>query len=111
MLAHGVPIGRSSNIELRNMHTTYAVTWYVVPATTCLGSQILKLTSYIPIRFSLAAVTAILWYRLAITRARLIPITGRVERPKYTDVARGPFLANVSQASAKGDTVGETCVR
>lgn len=28
-LAHGEPIGRSSNIELRNMHRTYAVTWSV----------------------------------------------------------------------------------
>ena len=29
LLASGVPIGRSTNIELRNMHLTYAITWCV----------------------------------------------------------------------------------
>lgn len=28
-MALGEPIGRSSHIELRNMHLTYAITWFV----------------------------------------------------------------------------------
>jgi cytochrome oxidase assembly protein ShyY1 len=29
MISTGVPVGRPSQIELRNMHGTYAVTWWV----------------------------------------------------------------------------------
>ncbi|KAG8697287.1 surf-like protein [Ceratobasidium sp. 395] len=32
--AHGIPIGRSPEIELRNMHATYAATWYSLSAAT-----------------------------------------------------------------------------
>lgn len=28
MISHGIPLGRAPTIELRNMHATYAVTWY-----------------------------------------------------------------------------------
>ncbi|KAF8516116.1 glycosyl hydrolase family 85-domain-containing protein [Hysterangium stoloniferum] len=31
MISHGIPVGRSSEIELRNMHATYALTWFAVP--------------------------------------------------------------------------------
>jgi len=34
MLADGTPIGRSRNIELRNMHATYAITWYSLSVAT-----------------------------------------------------------------------------
>ncbi|KAF8329119.1 SURF1 family-domain-containing protein [Cantharellus anzutake] len=34
MLAEGIPIGRSPNIELRNMHATYAITWYSLSVAT-----------------------------------------------------------------------------
>jgi len=34
MLQHGVPIGRSATIELRNMHATYAITWFTLSAAT-----------------------------------------------------------------------------
>ena len=29
LISHGVPVGRSGEIELRNMHATYALTWLV----------------------------------------------------------------------------------
>ncbi|KAG8707587.1 surf-like protein [Ceratobasidium sp. 394] len=32
--AHGIPIGRSPEIELRDMHATYAATWYSLSAAT-----------------------------------------------------------------------------
>ncbi|KAF8600346.1 SURF1-domain-containing protein [Ceratobasidium sp. AG-I] len=32
--AHGIPIGRPPEIELRNMHATYAATWYSLSAAT-----------------------------------------------------------------------------
>lgn len=34
MMNHGVPVGRAPTIELRNMHATYAVTWYALSAAT-----------------------------------------------------------------------------
>jgi len=33
-IALGIPVGRSSEIELRNQHATYAVTWYSLSAAT-----------------------------------------------------------------------------
>ncbi|GAA99858.1 uncharacterized protein L969DRAFT_84203 [Mixia osmundae IAM 14324] len=33
-LQRGIPVGRSATIELRNMHATYAVTWYALSAIT-----------------------------------------------------------------------------
>ncbi|KEP48969.1 cytochrome oxidase assembly protein Shy1 [Rhizoctonia solani 123E] len=32
--SHGIPIGRPPDIELRNMHATYAATWYSLSAAT-----------------------------------------------------------------------------
>ncbi|KAK9897312.1 SURF1-domain-containing protein [Cystobasidium minutum MCA 4210] len=34
MVNHGIPLGRAPTIELRNMHATYAVTWYALSAAT-----------------------------------------------------------------------------
>ncbi|KAF9508249.1 hypothetical protein BS47DRAFT_1350563 [Hydnum rufescens UP504] len=33
-VAAGVPVGRVPNVELRNMHATYAITWYSLSAAT-----------------------------------------------------------------------------
>lgn len=30
-MAQGIPVGRPPVVELRNMHATYAATWYVCP--------------------------------------------------------------------------------
>lgn len=43
LLAHGEPIGRSTDIELRNMHLTYAITWFTLGiATTALGVKMIR---------------------------------------------------------------------
>ncbi|KAL7004757.1 surf-like protein [Cystobasidiomycetes sp. EMM_F5] len=34
MISHGVPLGRAPTIELRNMHATYAITWYSLSFAT-----------------------------------------------------------------------------
>jgi surfeit locus 1 family protein len=31
LMAQGIPVGRPPVVELRNMHATYAATWYVPP--------------------------------------------------------------------------------
>jgi len=36
MISHGIPLGRAPTIELRNMHATYAITWYALSAATSL---------------------------------------------------------------------------
>lgn len=33
-MAAGLPVGRSTEISLRNMHATYAVTWFALSAAT-----------------------------------------------------------------------------
>ncbi|KAF8576821.1 mitochondrial protein required for respiration [Ramaria rubella] len=34
MISKGIPVGRPGHIELRNMHATYALTWYSLSAAT-----------------------------------------------------------------------------
>jgi len=42
-LKQGIPIGRSPSVELRNMHATYAITWYSLSAfTTFMFVQLLR---------------------------------------------------------------------
>ncbi|GJJ12564.1 hypothetical protein Clacol_006807 [Clathrus columnatus] len=36
MIDKGIPVGRPSHIELRNMHATYAITWFSLSFTTAL---------------------------------------------------------------------------
>ncbi|MBW0489601.1 hypothetical protein O181_029316 [Austropuccinia psidii MF-1] len=41
LLSNGIPIGRSSQITLRNMHATYIATWYGISAITTVMSIML----------------------------------------------------------------------
>lgn len=54
-LAKGTPVGRAAQIELRNQHMTYAVTWYVSFRLS------LRLTD---LRFALSLATSVMLFKL-----------------------------------------------
>ena len=66
--AAGIPIGRPADVNLRNNHTQYIFTWYVIFGAFRLWSDdvacewIPRLTSYH--RYSLSAATAIMFWML-----------------------------------------------
>lgn len=50
LLREGIPVGRSASIELRNMHATYAATWFVsTPSLRPKTSLILFPTQVLPL--------------------------------------------------------------
>jgi len=66
-----VPVGRAANIELRNMHLTYAGTWCValpLPSPLASSSELtfpLFLLALAPrYRFALSLATAFMFFRL-----------------------------------------------
>ena len=66
--AAGIPIGRPAEVNLRNNHTQYIFTWYVILESLRLWSgdiackSVPLLTSYH--RYSLSAATAIMFWML-----------------------------------------------
>lgn len=66
-LRDGVPVGRNASIELRNMHATYAATWYVCSSgvNSRAGRLALILVrTHSSLRFTLSAFTGFMFYRL-----------------------------------------------
>lgn len=74
-LREGVPVGRNAAIELRNMHATYAATWYVskdLPDPRARPSSALAAVTdelartFAPdlCRFTLSAFTGFMFFRL-----------------------------------------------
>ena len=59
-ISKGIPLGRAPTVELRNMHSTYAITWCVSCHTHLYKNIVLTRLA----RFSLSAATTVMLFTL-----------------------------------------------
>ena len=69
----GIPIGRAAEVNLRNNHLQYIVTWYVIPSSQSHASYLIDL-----VRYSLSAATTLMMWM--VLRRKPSDITRRVRQ-------------------------------